>query len=337
MLFQRITKPTEVRLSDVPALLSGAGPVVQVLRTGKFQHPEYGEFEITPVVLADMVRNFKENIRGVDIAVDYFHRADEEAAGWIKELILMEGGTELWAKLDWTPAAQKKLNEREIRYFSPDFAFQWKDPESGSEYKNVLFGGGLTNRPFVKDMAAIVAAETKGETMKKLEDVVADLASEVKKLSEGQAAIAQKLEDPAAGASGAGDGESELEKMKKQLASVLAENAQLKEASAKLGEEKKVAEAAKVLAEKETAFNVLLTEGKACAAQKEAFVKGDMTEFLKLAQPVNLNGSGDSGSQSKDDLDEEKTLKLAEEKRKASNGKLTLGEAILEVRRENKK
>ena len=132
---------------------------VQVLRVGKFQHPSYGKFEITQQTLSEMKSNFDKRVRGIDVSFDYYHASDEDASAWVKELVLEENGTQLWAIVDWTPKAEQKLAERELRYFSPDFSFSWKDPESGVVHKNVLFGGGLTNRPFVKEMMAIVADE----------------------------------------------------------------------------------------------------------------------------------------------------------------------------------
>lgn len=300
---------------------------VQVLRTGKFNHPSYGEFEITSQVLSEMKANHDKKVRGIDTAFDYFHESDKEASAWVQELILEENGTELWAKVDWTPKAEKKLAERELRYFSPDFSFKWTDPETGVVHSNVLFGGGLTNRPFVKEMKAIVASENiKGDQMN-LEQALAKV-KEVEatnlKLSEEKSEMQKQLE-----AAMPMDKAAEL---KKQIADLQAQLAKLEGEKQVALEEKKKADEAKALAEKETAFNVLLSEGKAVAAQKEAFMKNDMNEFIKLAQPVNLKGSGSGGDETIS-ADDKAVLKLAEEKRKASPN-MTMGEAILQAKRE---
>lgn len=301
---------------------------VQILRVGKFNHPQYGTFEITPFTLIEMKNNFDKNIRGVDLAFDYYHASDKDAAAWVKGLQLREENTELWAEVDWTPKARQKLAERELRYFSPDFAFVWKDPETGNTFSNVLFGGGLTNRPFVKEMAAIVADEKyKGETMTELEKVQqenATLKATNLKLSEENADMKKQVE--------AAPQPSELEMMKKQLAEL---QEKIKAAEAKeqtaLAEKKKLEEQIQC-SEKEKEFNVLLSEGKACAAQKDAFVKGDMMAFIKLAQPVNTKGAGNSSNQN-DETPEQKTLKLAEQKRK-DNPKLDMAESISLARKE---
>ncbi len=316
-----------IRLSD-PKGPASVNPPVQVLRCGSFTHPKYGNFDITTATLQELKKNFDDGIRGVDLAVDYFHKSDEEAAGWFEELYLSDDEQELWAKVDWTDTAQAKLAERKVRYFSPDFAFQWQDPESGKTFKNVLFGGGLTNRPFVKDMAAIVAAEGDYEMDEKLKA----LEAKILKLSEGNdamvaehAAMKKKLAEyadavpppaPAASDDDDDDDDDDLPTVKKKLALALAENEKLKAGAAK------ATEAAK-LAEKTTAFNILLSEGKACAAQKDAFLKGDMDGFIKLAEKTNLAGNGYSeGSQEGaaanggDGDVADRVLKLAEEKHK---------------------
>lgn len=301
---------------------------VQVLRTGKFNHPSYGEFEITSQVLSEMKANFDARVRGVDIAFDYFHESEKEASGWVKELQLREDGQELWAVVDWTPKAKQKLADRELRYFSPDFSFQWTEPENGTIYKNVLFGGALTNRPFVKEMKAIVANEQKGENMNELEKAkkeIEDLKAKNLKLSEDKLAVEKKMEEMAP----AGDKVKELEA---KIAALQAELEKEKASMAQMAEEKKNLEEQKVLAEKEKEFNVLLSEGKACAAQKDAFIKGDMKDFIAKAQKVNLNGSG--STETNMELSEvEKVLKLADEKQKA-DPKLDRGTAVSLARKE---
>jgi len=306
---------------------------VQILRVGKFNHPKYGAFEITSQTLAEMVQNHKNNVRGLDLSFDYFHDSDREASAWVRNLELRENETELWAtEVEWTPTARKKLFERELRYFSPDFAFKWTDPEKGLTFSNVLFGGALTNRPFVKEMAAIVAHENQeGENMTDLEKAqkeVADLKAANLKLSEDMKAVEKKMEDMPQP-----DKVAQLEAQIKALQDELAKAKGEVEASLA---EKQKAEAAKVLAEKENEFNVLLSEGKACVAQKPAFMKGDMKEFVKLAQPLNLKANGSSNSTTQEDDDTKAIIKLAEEKEKA-NPKLSRGEAISIAKKELKK
>lgn len=348
--FNSVIKLNESATAGRPTSVS---PDVQILRVGNFNHPKYGEFEITSNVLSEMKANFDKKIRGIDIALDYFHDSDKEASGWLTAVYLSEDGQELWGNVQWTPRAAQKLAEREIRYFSPDFAFKWTDPESEITYQNVLFGGGLTNRPFVKDMAAIVASERKEEMdNKELEKKVLKLAEDgdalAKKHSDLMAAhtelqkkhgdLEKKLADMMSedddgdeeGSSGDVDQDEDTmdpEKLKKQLADMKAKCAEYEEASKKHAAEKQ-------LAEKEKEFNVLLSEGKAVVAQKTAFMKGDMGAFAKLSQPVNLEGKGTGkGSGEAGASREDRIIKLAETKMKA-DPKLSKIDALTLANRE---
>lgn len=309
---------------------------LQILRVGKFNHPEYGFFEITAQTLAEMKLNFDNRIRGIDMAFDYYHDSNNDASAWVKNLELKENGTELWANVSWTPKARQKLSERELRYFSPDFAFKWKDPETGSTFNNVLFGGGLTNRPFVKEMMAIVADEKlKGLSMTELEKTqkeVADLKAQNLKLSEEKMAIEKKMSDDVAEES------AEVVALKKQIADLQALLAKAQSDQEMMMADKKKIEAEKVLAEKTAAFNVLLSEGKACAAQKDAFLKNDMPEFIKLAQPLNLkaNGSSNGAADTDESTKVENILKLAETMRK-SDSKLSHAASISLAKKEIEK
>lgn len=303
---------------------------VQVLRVGKFNHPTYGAFEITTQTLAEMKSNFDLKVRGVDMAFDYFHESDKEAAGWVTSLELRENGLELWATVEWTPKAQQKLAERELRYFSPDFTFSWTDPEKNVAFDNVLFGGGLTNRPFVKEMTAIVADEHKGEKMdlKQAQDKIKELEASNLKLSGDYGDMQKKM--------AAMPGTDKVAALEKQIADLQAELAKAKaDAAGQMAENQKLAEEKKKT-EKESAFNVLLTEGKACAAQKDAYMAGDMEKYIKLAQPTNTKGSGSSETKTEGDDESAKVLKLAEEKRK-ENKNLSVQESIALARKEIKK
>lgn len=306
---------------------------VQVLRVGKFNHPTYGYFEITKQTLAEMKMNFDNKIRGIDISFDYYHESNEDASAWVKNINLEEDGTELWADVDWTPKATQKLADRELRYFSPDFAFEWTDPENGKKYSNVLFGGGLTNRPFVKEMQAIVANEiNKGENyMNELEKALAqvkDLETKNVQLTEEKGQLEKQLAEMPK--------KDKVAELEAQIAALQAELQKAKQEAevalsckTKLEEEKK-------MAEKESAFNILLSEGKVCVAQKEAYLKDNMPEFIKLAQPINLKGNGDSTNPNQVVDKTEQILKLAEEKQKA-NPKLSRGDAISLAKKEIEK
>lgn len=338
---------TDIKLSEVSSADGTALTVpnrVQILKTGNFNHPKFGNFEITTQTLSEMIANFKNRVRGIDLSFDYFHDSDKEASAWVGDLELSEDGTQLWAtNVDWTPKARQKLAERELRYFSPDFAFQWTDPETGNIFKNVLFGGALTNRPFLKEMQAIVADELKGEKMTELEKALAkvkELEAANVKLSEDYGAAQAKLAAipvaPAAPAAPKEDEGSEVSALQKTIADLQSQLAKAKsENDVMLAEKAKAADAAKVaLAESE--FTLMLSEGKACPAQKDAFLKGDMKEFVKLAQPMNMKATGRTEVVELAETDAQQIIKLAEEKQKG-NPKLSRADALSIAKKELKK
>lgn len=132
---------------------------VQILKVGNFHDPRYGIVKVTEDHLARFVKNFAEKVRRLDIAIDYSHKTEEIAAGWFKELTTDANGTELWANIDWTPAGHKVLSDKEFRYLSADFDFNYQDNETLIRHGAVLKGAGLTNRPVVKGMAATIALQ----------------------------------------------------------------------------------------------------------------------------------------------------------------------------------
>lgn len=314
-------EPNEIALSstgEIPAQ-------IQVCRTGDFIHEEYGDFSITTQTLMEMKRNFDERVKGCDIAMDYFHESDKKAAGWFKQVFISDDGEKLLAEIEWTPQAKQMLKDRELRYVSPDFDTEWVRPDTGQVYANVLNGAGLTNRPFLKDMAPIIASE-KGTSMtldemkkenKKLSDELAEkdkLYGEQKKMMEDGAAKMAQLEAEIAAKM------KELEALKAASAGMEKEKEALMTENAQLKEEKK-------LAEKEASFSKLLSEGKAVPAQKDAFLKGDLEAFAKLSEKVNLENKGHGGG-GDSSTDEQKVFKLAEEKVK---GGLPRHEAMIQA------
>jgi hypothetical protein len=132
---------------------------IQVLPLGEWKHPLYGDIKITPSRVQQFVKNFTDNVRQIELDVDYDHKDHSgRAAGWIKQL-QDRGQQGLWALVDWTTEAYKALKDKQYRYFSPEFADEWTNPATGQQFKDVLFGGAITNRPFLKDILPINLSE----------------------------------------------------------------------------------------------------------------------------------------------------------------------------------
>lgn len=143
------------------------GCVIQLLRTGKWNHPKYGPILITEKTFDDIIHNFEENVRGVDLAIDTEHKADKGAKGWIKEVF--KDGAKLFAEVNWTPSGEKAIKDGEYKYISAEYSPLYTDTESGQNFRNVLVGAALTNRPFIKDMDPVLLSEDI------MEDVLSDM------------------------------------------------------------------------------------------------------------------------------------------------------------------
>jgi len=141
-------------------LSEGDSTWIELMKVGEYDHPVYGKINFTPQKLQEFADNVAANVRGVDLAIDYDHSSvktgNSEAAGWIKQ-VKFEGGV-LKGLVEFTKTAAEKIRSKAFRYFSPEFVDKWIDP-AGQEHKNVLFGGGLTNRPFLKNLLPINLSE----------------------------------------------------------------------------------------------------------------------------------------------------------------------------------
>jgi cation transport regulator ChaB len=134
---------------------------IQLFKTGEWVHPTYGKFKITEEDLEAMDENFIAS--DAEVVGDYQHGSLNEdpevakASGWVKKLI--NKGKELWAEVEWTDKAVEYIKNKEYRFISPEFDLNWKNPETGKKQGPTLLAFALTNRPFLKGMAAVALSE----------------------------------------------------------------------------------------------------------------------------------------------------------------------------------
>lgn len=252
---------------------------VELIRCGTFHHPQYGKFEITPEILLSFKKNFDDGVRGVDLAIDYKHASEDIAAGWFKALTLKENGTSLWVIPEWTPNGARVLSDKEFRYISADFQMDYKDNESLKSYGPTLMGAGLTNRPVVKKMEAVVElSEGKGSDImqKELDELKAKCADLQK---ENDALKAAQVAKPAAPA-------PEAELGAKPPVDPNADK--LKQENKELSEKIKTMETT-------SKFDKMLSEGRVVEAQRAPFIAGDMVKFSELSVPTNPKAIGSGG------------------------------------------
>ncbi len=132
------------------ANLTEAPEYIRVLPLG-YISSEKGDF----LVDSESFRMMKEHMehRAVDIVIDYEHQTLRDmqapAGGWIKELILKNGG--IFAKVEWTTKAKNYLQNREYRYLSPVVMVRKKDRKALQ-----IHSAALTNTPAINGMMPIV-------------------------------------------------------------------------------------------------------------------------------------------------------------------------------------
>jgi hypothetical protein len=133
---------------------------IQAMRVGDYQHPAYGKISFTVDRLQRFADSVRNKVRGIALDIDYDHKADpargNEAAGWVEDAKVE--GDSLMLLVEWTKTAAEKIKEGAYRYFSPEFKDEWAD-SAGVQHRDVLFGGGITNRPFLKDLLPVNLSE----------------------------------------------------------------------------------------------------------------------------------------------------------------------------------
>ncbi|MDO8778924.1 MAG: phage protease [Burkholderiaceae bacterium] len=123
---------------------------VTVTRTGDFTDPRYGQFSITPTMLAQMVSNFDKRVTGQDVYIDVAHKHSDGAAAKVVKLEVVD--TKLRALVEWTPFGVSAVKDRGFAYLSAEFHEAWTDNEKGAAHGCVLLGAGLTIRPVIKHL-----------------------------------------------------------------------------------------------------------------------------------------------------------------------------------------
>jgi len=131
----------------------------QAMPYGEYDHPIYGKITLTPEKAQEIANNVNSGVRGQDLDIDYDHKQyGGEAAGWVKGA-KADPRDGLLLTVEWTKKAGKLIKEKAYRYFSPELTDEWKHPSTGVVHKNVLFGGGITNRPFLKGILPLNMSE----------------------------------------------------------------------------------------------------------------------------------------------------------------------------------
>ena len=133
--------------------LAGAPELVKILPMGLVKSA-HGNFVVDDQSFAEIKQRFEQ--RGIDLVIDYEHQTlknvQAPAGGWIKELLIHDGA--IAAKVEWTPAAKKYLENREYRYLSPTVYVRDTDKKAFA-----LHSVALTNTPAIEGMYPIANSD----------------------------------------------------------------------------------------------------------------------------------------------------------------------------------
>lgn len=132
---------------------------VHALPLGEYQHPLYGKIKVDPERAKRFADNVKTKVRGIDPSLNYNHDNDspDGASGWVKDAEARSNG--LWLFVEFVKDAAQKIREKKFKYFSIEFLDEWIDSQ-GKKFQDVVVGGALTNRPFMKNLVPLNLSES---------------------------------------------------------------------------------------------------------------------------------------------------------------------------------
>src|SRR4030043_469023 len=263
-LYLSLMNPEGIKLSEsLPS-------IIEICKVVEGYHAKYGKVVITKEMLNQMMINFDEKVIGVDISIDYDHET-REAAGWIRSVFLNYEQNKLMAEEKWTPKGALALNDREFRYFSPEFTLNYIHPHTGKEHGCTLTGGALVNRPFLK-MDAIVELKNSNGGLKMTETIL-------------------------------------LTEHKEKVSVLEKEIENLKLSEKKLSDELTQIKAEKEKAERDAAFEKLFSENKINKAQLQALKDGKgLLDVLSMYEKMNTEPKGNETNTEQVTLSEEETI-----------------------------
>lgn len=160
---------------------------VHALPIGKYKHPVYGDIDVSTERAKRFADSVKNKTRGIDPSINYDHNNQGDAAGWVKDAESRTDG--LWLFVDFTKTAVQKIKEKAYKYFSAEFHDEWEDAH-GNKHTDVVVGGALTNRPFIKDLVPVNLSEATVDTAFEL--ISAITGSDVNSLKGGNMSLSEE-------------------------------------------------------------------------------------------------------------------------------------------------
>jgi len=177
---------------------------IQLLFAGKNYSKKYGEMTLTERDFDEMILNFNEKVREIEIQINYDHMMySGEASGWIKKIYkkVVDGVVQLWAAVKWTDEAIQKIRDEKYKYISSEWEPEYTHNKTAKKYKNVFVGAALTNLPLMKGMQQVSADESNDvyfeQLTKNKEDKIMTKTEMIAKLSEDHGVNVMELQESA--------------------------------------------------------------------------------------------------------------------------------------------
>lgn len=131
---------------------------IHALPLGEYKHPVWGDINVDQDRAKRFADNVKTKVRGIEPSLNYNHDNHDKdgATGWVKDAEVRSNG--LWLFVEFVKDAAQKIRDKKFKYFSVEFADEWIDAQ-GKKFQDVVIGGALTNRPFMKNLVPINLSE----------------------------------------------------------------------------------------------------------------------------------------------------------------------------------
>jgi len=177
--FQTICKLSDIskkKLSENTKSKGGTVIEIEMIRSGVFEHPWYGKLNWNKKKFLNMIKNFKNDVIGRELSIDFNHNNMSVAGGWMKKLYLKNnkyGGVSLMSKTELTKVGENALRDKLYKYFSIEWDENYVEKEGEGngrgKYGPTLLGGGLTNRPYIDKLTPILIENNGVKTKDRLE------------------------------------------------------------------------------------------------------------------------------------------------------------------------
>ena len=228
------------------------------------------EYTIKRPELVEMVENFNRNALGLKVPVNFEHYYSSPsnstpAAGWIEGLELEEidDSLKLFATVEWTKKGKMAVFEKEYRYHSIGFYFDYVSMKDGkTEFGRVLYELTLTNNPVNTNLGEFLE-NSKKSTNEEPDMDIKELQAENKALKDQIAELKKDNETKIVELSRKGD---EGKKLKEDL----------EKANKELAESKDKLE----LSKRESELDKLILDKKISPAQREQALKLSAAEYI---------------------------------------------------------